>query len=104
MDIKSFGELIEWTRDLHTHLAQCLGHCATRHEEERAGALLEYLASHESELARIVEEFEGQSASNTLETRVYDYLRHNPIETPHLRRAIRQTGFPGNLPRGYGFP
>ena len=81
MDIKSFGELIEWTRDLHTHLAQCLGHCATRNAEERAGALLEYLASHESELARIVEEFEGQSASNTLETRVYDYLRHNPIET-----------------------
>lgn len=81
MDIKSFGELIDWTRDLHEHLARCLRHCATQHEEERARALLEYLSSHESELARIVDEFKHQSAKNTLETRVYDYLRHNPIET-----------------------
>lgn len=81
MDIKTFGELIEWTRDLHRNLARCLGHCATHHEEERAKALLQYLSSHESELARIVDEFEIQSASNTLETRVYDYLKHNPIET-----------------------
>lgn len=81
MDIKTFGELIDWTRDLHEHLARCLKHCATQHEEERARALLEYLSSHESELARIVDEFKRQSAKNTLETRVYDYLRHNPIET-----------------------
>lgn len=81
MEIRTFGELIDWTRDLHKHLAQCLAHCSTRHEEERARALLEYLSSHESELARIVEEFERQSASNTLETRVYDYLSHRPITT-----------------------
>ncbi|WP_152207327.1 ATPase [Marinobacter changyiensis] len=81
MDIKTFGELIDWTRDLHEHLSRCLKHCATQHEEERARALLEYLSSHESELARIVDEFKHQSAKNTLETRVYDNLRHNPIET-----------------------
>ncbi|WP_336366474.1 ATPase [Marinobacter sp. C2H3] len=81
MDIKTFGELIDWTRDLHQHLANCLGHCATVHEEERARALLEYLATHEAEMARMVDEFERQSARNTLETRVYDYLKHNPIET-----------------------
>lgn len=79
MDIRTFGELIEWTRDLHKHLAECLGHCATEHEDERAKALLEYLASHESELAQIVDEFEHQSASNTLDTRVYDHLKHNAI-------------------------
>lgn len=81
MDIRTFGELIDWTRDLHQHLANCLGHCATVHEEERARALLEYLATHEAEMARIVDEFERQSARNTLETRVYDYLKHTPIET-----------------------
>lgn len=81
MDIKTFGELIDWSRDLHQHLAHCLKDSATRHEEERARALLEYLSSHESELARIIDEFKHQSARNTLETRVYDYLRHNPIET-----------------------
>ncbi|HBM88693.1 MAG TPA: ATPase, partial [Rhodobiaceae bacterium] len=44
MDIKTFGQLIDWTRDLHSHLASCLSHCATKHEEERARALLDYLA------------------------------------------------------------
>ncbi len=29
MEIKTFGELIDWTRDLHQNLARCLGHCAT---------------------------------------------------------------------------
>ncbi|WP_420389506.1 ATPase [Marinobacter sp.] len=81
MDIKTFGELIQWTRDLHSHLAMCLSHCATKNEEERARALLDYLATHESEIGRIVNEFERQGDSRALETRVYDYLSHNPVKT-----------------------
>ncbi|WP_028671968.1 hypothetical protein [Saccharospirillum impatiens] len=81
MGIKTFGELIDWTRDLHQSLAHCLAQCATRHEQEQAKALLEYLATHEAELASIIDEFEHQSAQNTLETRVYDYLQHNTIKT-----------------------
>lgn len=77
MDIKSYGELIDWTRDLHHYLGQCLKHCAAQHREERTTSLLEYLSSHEFEIAAIVDEFEHQSARNTLDTRVYDYLRHN---------------------------
>lgn len=81
MEIKTFGELIDWTRDLHQHLARCLGHCATLHEEERARALLDYLSSHEAELARIVAEFENQGDAKAMDTRVYDYLSHNPVKT-----------------------
>lgn len=81
MEIKTFGELIDWTRNLHQELARCLAHCASNHEEERARALMSYLSSHEEELVRIVDEFKRQSAKNTLETRVYDYLKHNPIQT-----------------------
>ncbi|HEA53121.1 hypothetical protein LCGC14_1287400 [marine sediment metagenome] len=81
MDIKTFRELINWTRDLHAHLARCLSHCATKNEEERARALLDYLAKHESEIERIVEEFERQGDPKALETRVYDYLSHQPIKT-----------------------
>ena len=65
----------------HAHLARCLYHCATRNEEERARALLDYLASHESEIERIVNEFELKADTNALETRVYDYLSHHPIKT-----------------------
>lgn len=81
MDIKTFEKLINWTRDLHENLASCLSHCATRNENERAQALLEYVAYHESDIARIVDEFEHQADSNTLETRVYDYLANNQVET-----------------------
>lgn len=81
MDIKTFGELINWTRDLHAHLARCLSDCATKNEEERARALLDYLATHESEMERIVNEFKSQGDSKALETRVYDYLSHHPIKT-----------------------
>ncbi|MBD3639503.1 MAG: ATPase [Marinobacter sp.] len=81
MDIRTFGELINWTRDLHAHLARCLSHCATKNEEERARALLGYLAAHESEMERIVSEFRSQGDSRALETRVYDYLSHDPIQT-----------------------
>jgi len=92
MEIKTFRELIDWTRDLHHYLAQCLAHCATLHEDERAQALLEYLSAHESELARIVGEFEHQSAKNTLNTRVYDYLKHTPIKAYHTcdERYVKQ--------------
>jgi hypothetical protein len=42
---------------------------------------LDYLAAHESEIERIVNEFERQGDAKALETRVIDYLSHNPIKT-----------------------
>lgn len=81
MDIRTFRELFEWTRDLHANLARCMSHCATKNEEERARALLDYLATHEAEMERIVNEFERQGDAKALETRVIDYLSHNPIKT-----------------------
>jgi len=88
MDIKTFGELISWTRDLHAHLARCMSHCATKNEEERARALLDYLATHESEMERIVNEFKSQGDFKALETRVYDYLSHHPIKTHRCREVF----------------
>lgn len=58
-----------------------MSHCATKNEEERARALLDYLATHESEMERIVNEFKSQGDSKALETTVYDYLSHHPIKT-----------------------
>ncbi len=81
MEIKTFRELIEWTRELHKQLARCLAHCTSLNEEERARMLLDYLAARESEIEHIVSEFERQADSNVLETRVYDYLARHPIKT-----------------------
>lgn len=83
MDIKTFFDLIEWTRKLHGTLAQCLAHCASRHKDERASLLLDYLASHETEMEKMVSAFERQADPKAAHTYVYDYLPHNPITT-HL--------------------
>lgn len=81
MEIRTFEELIDWTRDLHAHLARCLRHCSTAHQEERARMLLDYLANHEAELEKIVAEFEAQADPHALKTWLYDYLAHRPVQT-----------------------
>ena len=50
MEIKTYEDLIEWARQLHLHLSQCLSKCAANNPDERASALLTYLAGHETEI------------------------------------------------------
>lgn len=83
MQIKTFSELIEWTRTLHADLAQCLAHCATRHPDERAVLLLEYLAAHETEMEQMVAGFKQQADPKAANTYLYDYIPHDPIKA-HL--------------------
>ncbi len=83
MQVKTFFDLIEWSRNLHASLAKCLAHGASHHEDERAVLLLEYLASHESEMEKMVASFEDQADSKAAKTYVYDYMPHEPVTT-HL--------------------
>ncbi|PCM43053.1 ATPase [Marinobacter sp. ANT_B65] len=80
MEIKTFGDLIDWTRQLHAHLAECLHESAEKHDNERASALLDYIARHESLLAKTVAEFEKQADPKALQTHLYDYLNHKPFK------------------------
>lgn len=73
MEIKTYEDLIEWARQLHLHLSRCLSECATKNKDERASALLTYLAGHEAEIERITAEFEKQADEKALKTRLYDY-------------------------------
>lgn len=83
MEVKTFFDLIEWSRDLHASLAKCLAHCASRHQDERAALLLEYLASHESDIEQMVVSSERQADPGAAQTYLYDYMPHEPITT-HL--------------------
>lgn len=83
MEIRHFSDLIEWTRKLHANLAECLAHCASQHEDERARLLLDYLASHEAEMEKMVAAYERQADPKAAGTYVYDYIPHDPITT-HL--------------------
>lgn len=79
MEIKTFEDLIDWTRQMHAHMAKCLRQAAEQHSNERTSALLDYVAGHESTLATAVSEFEKQAEPNVLHTRLYDYPDHKPI-------------------------
>lgn len=83
MEVRTFFDLIEWTRELHAKLAACMAHCASRHDDERASLLLDYLASHEAEMEKTVAAFERQADRKAANTYLYDYMPHNPITT-HL--------------------
>ena len=80
MEIKTFADLIEWTRQLHGYLARCMHESASLHENERASALLDYISTHETLLEKAVAEYEHQADQKAMQTRMYDYGVHKPIE------------------------
>lgn len=80
--VETFADLIDWTRAVHSRLADCLAHCSTHSEQARARMLLSYLADHEAKLERIVDGFKKRADSKALNTWVYDYVGHPPID-PH---------------------
>ena len=81
MEIKTFGDLIDWTRQLHEHLARCLHESANKAHDDRAEALLDYLSTHEALLGEAIAEFQRQANPDILQTRLYDYGNHKPIES-----------------------
>ncbi|MFE8072470.1 ATPase [Marinobacteraceae bacterium S3BR75-40.1] len=80
MEIRTFGDLIDWTRALHGHLAYCMKQGASHQKGERAKYLLEYLSEHEAQLEYIVSEFEHQAAGRVLSTRLYEFIAHHPLK------------------------
>lgn len=84
MKLKTFEDLIEWTRQMHQHLGQSLKHCSKSNPDPRAKWLLEYLSEHEKALEKTVAEFEKQADPKALHTWVYDYLCYAPVE-PYQR-------------------
>ena len=81
MEIKTFEDLIDWTRQVHSRLAENLHESAGIAQNDRVRALLDYLSEHESLLAKTIAEFEKQADSKALKTRLYDYANHRPIKT-----------------------
>jgi len=80
MKVKTISDLIDWTRLMHQQLAERLKEGATHHERELARMLLSYLADHEAALETIIDGFEKRADAKALNTWVYDYLNHEPID------------------------
>ncbi|GMQ52666.1 ATPase [Halopseudomonas aestusnigri] len=79
MKAETYRDLIEWTQQLHGHLASSLeAGAADSGTGERMRALLQYLAEHERRMQQMVQRFEQQAEIKVLDSWVYDYFTDNP--------------------------
>ena len=79
MEIKSFFDLIDWTRKLHENLAECLVHCAPQYADQRTSLLLDYLVKHEKTVAQLIHQLEGTSSLKVLNAHCDEYLDQRPF-------------------------
>lgn len=80
MKVQRISDLIDWTRVMHRELAKRLADGSTDHENELARMLMSYFADHETALETIISGFERKADAKALNTWVYDYLEHKPID------------------------
>lgn len=87
MQITNFTQLIEWTHQLHQHLANALKQGGELHQQERAQMLLAYLAEQEQKLAQTINRFARESNTEGLDAYVpylYSAFEQHPIHTQRL--------------------
>ncbi|MFN3132498.1 ATPase [Roseibium sp.] len=80
MKVSKISDLIDWTREMHSQLAQSLSSGSLQHDKEMASMILSYLADHERSLAKVIDGFEHHADPKALNTWVYDYLEHKPLD------------------------
>ncbi|PLW83205.1 ATPase [Kineobactrum sediminis] len=81
MKIETFQHLIDWSRQLHQHLAHSLSTTSDKQPDQRAKWLQTYLADHETELEKMVARFEEQADPKLLDTWIFNYIASSPFDT-----------------------
>ena len=82
MQVETLSDVLDWTKAIHTNLADCLTHCGEGSERERIKILLDYLAHHERELSRVLTLTKQHATPAALNTWCYDYFEKYPVK-PH---------------------
>ncbi|WGK61469.1 hypothetical protein QAO71_15690 [Halopseudomonas sp. SMJS2] len=74
MKAETFDYLLEWTSDLHTIIADCLEQAITPDTDQRSRWLMEYVAGHERDIARKVDQFRAQASEAESRTWLYEHI------------------------------
>ncbi|WP_227370699.1 hypothetical protein [Halomonas sp. M20] len=82
MQVETLSDVLDWTKAIHTNLADCLTHCGEGSERERLKMLLDYLAHHERELSRVLTLTKQHASPSALNTWCYEYFERYPVK-PH---------------------
>jgi hypothetical protein len=93
MQIETLDDVLHWVENYHRHLRDCLSHCASATESERAAMLLGYLADQEAGLARLLAQFEVSAEARALNTWCCEYVQRHPIERhAHCAKPYAEQG------------
>lgn len=79
MQIEQIKDILDWTVSYHEQLGQCYEHCANQSESTRIKMLLEYLSSHEQQLADAISQYEAMAEPRDLDTWCIEYIDKNPV-------------------------
>ncbi len=81
MKIETLRDVLEWTRNIHHYLSECLTHCSENDLRERGKLLLNYLADHEQQLKNTIDRVVSDSDIKALNTWCYEYFQKNQVIT-----------------------
>ncbi|PCI21903.1 MAG: ATPase [Piscirickettsiaceae bacterium] len=79
MKVRNLKDIINWTRESHQSLANCMKRCVNENENSRARLLLNYLIEHEQKLSNVLVEFNKSGNEKALNTWCVEYLDKSPV-------------------------
>lgn len=74
MQTETYDYLLQWTSELHDVIAERLEQAMTPDTDQRTRWLMEYVASHERELASTVRRYREQAAEAASRTWLYEHI------------------------------
>lgn len=79
MQIEQIKDILDWTVSYHQQMGQCYEQCVNQSESTRIKMLLDYLASHEQQLANAISKYEAIADPRDLGTWCVEYVNKNPM-------------------------
>ena len=80
MRTETLQDILLWTKNFHAHLAAKLEECEHEEEAERGKMVLGYLARHEKDLSKLINQYRETASEKALNTWCYDYLKNHAID------------------------
>ena len=74
MKAETYDYLLEWTSALHTIIADRMEEALTADVDQRSRWLMEYVAGHERDIARTVDQFRAQAGKAESQTWLYEHI------------------------------
>ena len=74
MQTETYDYLLQWTSELHDIIADRLEQALAPETDQRSRWLMEYVASHERELAGTVRRYREQAAESASRTWLYEHI------------------------------